>query len=172
MKPIEPHPVKLIIGVLYSDSELWERAREKMTDNYGPIDHQTKDFPFDSTHYYDPEMGSPIYRLFCGFQILINPGRLADIKIQCNDIEDALAVDNNRKINLDPGYLDYDKFVLASAKYKGHKIYLNQGIYADTTLHYAKGHYIPGEYCFPDFKSGIYENDFLSFRTLLKNALK
>jgi len=41
--------------------------------------------------------------------IFINPARLAEIKLICNDLEDQIAVDGKRKVNLDPGYMDYDK---------------------------------------------------------------
>ena len=172
MKPIDPQPVNLVIGILYSDTELLERGFELLQEKYGPFDHVGKAWPFDSTDYYLPEMGEPIHRLFCSHRDLVNPGKLAQIKIECNHIEDQLAVNGKRKINLDPGYLDYDKFVLASAKYSGHKIYLDLGIYADTTLRYQKGHYVPCEYSFPDFKSRRYEDEFLTLRTLYKNKLK
>jgi hypothetical protein len=117
-------------------------------------------------------MGSPIHRVFYSFRNLINPKELAPIKIECNTIEDQLAIDGRRKVNLDPGYLDYDKFVLASAKYAGHKIYLNYGIYADTTFMYSKGQYHPSDFCFPDFKSGLYNEVLLHIRAAYKKQVK
>jgi len=172
MKPFEPTPVKLVCGVLYSDAEKLAAARELLEQQFGPIEWKSKDFPFDVTDYYVPEMGSPISRLFFSFRHLINPKELAQIKIDCNDIENRLAIKGQRKVNLDPGYLDYDKFVLASAKYAGHKIYLDHGIYADTTFMYSKGQFHPSEYCFPDFKSGRYNEVFLHIRSLYKGHVR
>jgi len=77
-----------------------------------------------------------------------------------------------RKVNLDPGYLDYDKFVLASAKYNGQKIYLDCGIWADLTLHYEKGKFDPYPWSFPDFKSRMYDGAFLEMRRLYKDRRK
>jgi hypothetical protein len=126
--------------------------------------------PFEVTDYYQDEMGWGIQRIFLSFQRLIDPAGLADIKIDTNRIEDELAVDGRRKVNLDPGYMDVCKVVLASAKYNGQKIYLEKGIYADPTLHYQKGHFEPYPWSFPDFKDGRYESVFLRIRELYKVA--
>ena len=172
MEPHEPLSVKLFSGVLYSDEELFKLAVEQMIERYGAIDYRSPKFVFNVTDYYHPEMGSPITRMFISFRQVINPKEIARIKIECNEIENQLAVDGNRKVNLDPGYLDYDKVVLASAKYNAQKIYLDHGIYADPTLRYAKGHFIPSEWCFPDFKTGEYEHVFLHIRALYKGQMR
>ncbi len=172
MQPNEPTPVKLICGILYSDEALLERAISLLTGRYGRIDYRSSLFPFTITGYYVPEMGSPIWRLFCSFQPLVNPKDLAGIKIACNALEEELAVDGRRKVNLDPGYMDYDKLVLASAKYNAQKIYLDFGIYADPTLHYEKGVYHPAPFAFPDFKSGEYNEAFLRIRARYKGQLR
>jgi len=168
MRPSDPDPVKLFVAVLYADEALLERAVGMLTQEYGPLDYRSEPLSFTVTDYYRREMGGPIRRTFLSFQQLIDPGRLAEIKIKTNEIEDQLAVEGRRKVNLDPGYLDVCKAVLASAKYNGQKIYLGQGIYADPTLHYEKGHFRPYPWSFPDFKTGEYENIFLRIRVLYK----
>jgi hypothetical protein len=77
-----------------------------------------------------------------------------------------------RRVNLDPGIMDYDKFVLASAKYNGQKVYLDRGIWADLTLHYEKGRFDPYPWSFPDFKSRIYDGAFMEIRQLYKKQRK
>lgn len=74
-----------------------------------------------------------------------------------------------RKINLGPGYMDFDKVVLASAKYNAQKIYLSQGIYADPTLWYEKGVFTACPFAFPDFKTDLYHKIFLHIRSLYKD---
>jgi hypothetical protein len=172
MKPADPVPVKLLCGVLYSEEALLQKAIDLLVQRYGPVDYKSPLFPFDITDYYQPEMGATIWRLFVSFTLPVNPGSLARIKVECNEIEDMLAVDDQRKVNLDPGYMDYDKVVLASAKYNAHKIYLDLGIYADLTLRYEKGKYIPSPYAFPDFKNGAYEPVFLHIRAKYKGQLR
>ncbi len=172
MKPSEPIPVKLFCGVLFSDEQLSKYARSLLIKKYGEIDFQSDRFNFEISEYYRSEMGWPIYRIFWSFDKLIDPSEIARIKIECNEIEDKLLSAGDRKVNLDPGYVDYDKIVLASAKYNGQKIYMNFGIYADLTLHYEKGNYYPYPWSFPDFKNGQYSGSFLRIREIYKLQLK
>ena len=172
MKPTEVLPVKLFCGVLYSDEELWHQAEELLVGKYGAIDYKSPRIPFDITDYYIPEMGEGITRFFVSFEKMVQPNLLARIKIECNEIENQLADHNSRKVNLDPGYMDYDKIVLASAKYNGHKIYLDHGIYADLTMMFTEGHYKPCLWAFPDFRSGQYEDLFLHIRARFKGQIR
>ncbi|MCF7823710.1 MAG: DUF4416 family protein [Candidatus Marinimicrobia bacterium] len=172
MKTEKPQAVKYFIGALYSDKNLLEQSCAEISSKIGPIDILSNIFPFTSTTYYDEEMGSPIFRRFLSIQRLMSPGRLAELKVLCNDMEDSLAVNGHRKVNLDIGYLDLHKLVLASAKYNGQKIYLDQGIYADLTLAFENGQYHPLENTFPDFKSGLYNEFLLEIRTIYKQQLR
>ena len=172
MKPIQPDPVKLFIGILYSDEEVLKGAKEFLQEKYGKIDYESQPFEFIITDYYVPEMGSPIYRMFISHEPLIQPNEIARIKLESNEIEDQLTITGKRKVNLDPGYMDTCKAVLASAKYNGPKVYLDDGIYADLTLYYEKGTFHPYPWSFPDFKTGQYNRPFLQIRELYKAQLK
>ena len=48
-----------------------------------------------------------------------------------------------RPLNLDPGLLTLGKFMLATTKDQGHRIYLRDGIFAEVTLHYQAGTWEP-----------------------------
>ena len=170
MKPDHegPPPVKLFMGVLYSIEERFDAAFQILENKYGRIDIRSGSFPFDISDYYASEMGRPIFRLFITFDTLIHPKYLASIKIETNTIEDQLALNNQRKVNLDPGYMDYDKVVLASAKYNGQKVYLDHGIWADLTLYYQENAFHAYPWSFPDFRSGIYNTFFLKIRARYK----
>jgi len=170
--PKSPLPVKLIIAALYSDANLLNAARDKLIQQFGPLDLTSPLFPFELTDYYVPEMGAPIKRLFYGFERLISPGDLARIKLTTNALENELSLNGQRQVNLDPGYLDPDKLVLASAKYNGQKIYLADGIWADLTLYYEKGHFTAYPWSFADFRNGEYEKTFLRLREIYKAQLK
>ena len=172
MEAREPDPVKLVAGILYSDPERLDRCRDLLRIRFGPMDFQSKVFPFDVTDYYVPEMGSPIFRLFVSFERLVHARDLAKIKIETNGIESELSKDGRRRVNIDPGIMDCDKVVLASAKYNGQKIYLDLGIWADLTLHYTKGRFEPYPWSFPDFQKGLYETVFLDIRQLFKKQRK
>jgi len=172
MKVEQPQKVKYFIGALFSDKTLMDKARQQIASKIGPVDVQSETFPFTVTHYYDTEMGSPIYRQFLSLKTLMSPGKLAGLKTLCNAMEDQLSIDGNRKVNLDIGYLDLHKLVLASAKYNGQKIYLDQGIYADLTLIFENGQFHPVENTFPDFKAELYRKVFLKLRKIYKLQLR
>ena len=172
MKPIEPDTVKFFIGILFSDAKLLEKAICFLKEKFGEIDYTSPDFNFTVSNYYKDEMGSPVLRKFVSFTNLIDPGELAKTKIKTNEVENLLSVNSKRKVNLDPGYMDLNKVVLASAKYNGQKIYLYLGIYADPTLWYEKGNFHSYPYSFPDFKIGLYNETFLQIRNLYKAGRK
>jgi len=163
-----PPSVKLIIGILFSEEERLDAALDKLEEKYGRIDLKSRRFHFNITDYYEDEMGKPIERLFITFDRLIQPDTIGRIKIQTNEIENQLAVDNKRKVNLDPGYMDYDKIILASAKYNGQKVYLYEGIWADLTLYYKDNAFHPYPWSFPDFKTVLYNDFFLKVRARYK----
>ena len=172
MKPLIANPVKYFVGALYSSESLLEKSVRLLTERFSPTDLVSDSFPFDNTNYYDAEMGTPIFRKFFSFSDLISPGFLAEAKLITNDFEDSLTVKDRRKVNLDIGYMDYDKVVLGSAKYGIHKVYLDKGIYADMALHYEKGSYSPYPWAFMDFKFPDYYPFFLKMRIIYKDRMK
>ena len=172
MQPQPPQQVLYFIGALYSRAHLLVQAKKLCAHRIAPLDMESASYPFEDTHYYDEEMGAGQQRHFFSFARLMSPGRLAALKIICNEIEDALAVNGKRKVNLDVGYMDFHKLVLASAKYNGQKVYLDLGIYADTTLVFESGAFRALENTFPDFSSSTYHSDFLRFRQRYKELLK
>jgi hypothetical protein len=97
MRPSDPDPVKLFVGVLHSDDDLLEKAVQMLTGEYGSVDYRSEAVPFAMTDYYQDEMGESIQRVFLSFQRLIDPGGLAQIKIRTNEIEDELAIDGQHK---------------------------------------------------------------------------
>jgi hypothetical protein len=57
-------------------------------------------------------------------------------------------------VNIDPGYLLHERFVLASGKNFSHRIYICRGIYADMTLNYQKGNFQKLPWTYPDYADG------------------
>ncbi len=173
MKPINVKPVKLIIGLLYSNEFInFEKFINLLTTIFGEIDTISSQFKFDYTNYYKTEMGNNLNRKFLSFKHLISPQRISEIKIITNKIEQKYSNEHQRTINIDPGYLDLDKLVLASAKYGRQKIYLDKGIYADPILEYYKKSFSPFAWSFPDFKSPEYYDFFSRVRISYKKQLK
>jgi len=169
-----PLPVKLFVGVLTSIQSLLPEVEERMVALFGSADLQSDLFPFDQTHYYDEEMGCPIHRQFFGFSALIDPSEIAGIKVKTNNLESAFAREHpgmQRPVNLDPGYLEQSKIVLASTKNFFHRILISEGIYAEVTLHYQAGKWQDFPWTFPDYKSEQYQQYFSSLRDFYRKQL-
>ena len=132
----KPELVKLFTGIIAESNKLIDNLTQKLAEQWGEIDVESKSIRFDFTSYYENEMGKNLVRKWIGFNKLINPGELAEIKTQTNNIERENAVAEKRRINIDPGYLALSKVVLASTKDFSHRIYLGKGIYPEITLLY------------------------------------
>jgi len=169
-----PLPVKLFIGMLTSLPELAPKVEAELTSLYGSVDSRSGPALFDLTHYYDRSMGSPIYRFFFSFAKLIDPSSIAAIKLQTNELESIFASRYSnpvRPINLDPGYLEQSKIVLASTKNFFHRILIAQGIYAEVTLHFQGGRWRFFPWTFPDYKTRSYLEFFTSLRSIYRSQL-
>lgn len=149
--PQTPQPAKLVVGTFQSDRKLLPDAVRLLQDAFGAVDMVSPWLPFDYTDYYQPEMGRPLYRRMLVFKLLIEQDALADIKHRTNDIEMRFAVDGKRRINIDPGYMLHERFVLATGKNYTHRIYIGRGIYADLTLIFQKGRFRTLPWTYPDY---------------------
>lgn len=163
---------KLFLGVLYADESLYDQVRARLIRRYGPVDYESAPLPFDFSDYYADEMGAALLRRFLTFEKLIDPCRLAPVKAWTNRLENRLAVDGRRRINLDPGLLDLNRLVLASTKHSGHRIPLRRGIYAELTLHYRNREFHPLSWTYPDFRSEAYRKLLLEMREIFHRQLK
>jgi len=150
-----PEPARLVVGVIHSDSAALEAAATDLEEYLGPITRVGAEMAFCSTTYYEKEMGTELRRCFLTAEKLVPRHLLADIKLLTNRIERSLARDDGtRRINLDPGLLTAENFILASTKNFGQRIYLRDGIFAEVTLHYRrKGGFRVLEWTYPDYRS-------------------
>ena len=159
-KASEPSAVKLICGMISSTAGLFDEALAQLAETFGPADVVSEVFPFDLTHYYDDEMGSPLWRRFVSFRQLVAPDVLVEAKLLTNALEDRFAArascSRARPINLDPGYVEQAKLVLASMKNFSHRIHLGRGVYGEVTLLYHKDRWQALQWTFPDFASPRY----------------
>lgn len=151
--------VKRIAGILYPDDKFLAWSVERLTEIWGEPEFFSDPVPFDKTNYYD-DISPNLTRIFVSFPGLANAGGLADWKHQAIDIE-ALSRKPVRAVNIDPGYIDGARLILASTKDHAHRIYLRNGIFAEVTMRYRFKRWTSFDYTFPDFASGVYD-EFLS----------
>ncbi|MEW6740237.1 MAG: DUF4416 family protein [Nitrospirota bacterium] len=165
--PTPPEKALLFIGTLFSNEDYYIEARQSLERIFGEIVMETPVIRWEFSDYYKDELGEPVYRRFIFFKNLMEQENLSTIKLTTNEIEKNLSSDGKRNINLDPGYLTPAKIVLASTKDYSHRIYLKDGIYAEVTLIFKKGQFIPHINTYKDYQDEKYLRIFMMARRLL-----
>jgi hypothetical protein len=152
-----PVPVLLVAAVFSRHEEALTWARTRLEAEHGPVERASRAFVFDQTEYYAAAMGSDLRKQFFAFRELIASERLAEIKLQTNAFEHELALSGRypepRPVNMDPGYLNLGKFLLATTKDQAHRVYLRDGVYAEVTLRYQAGEFKPCPWTYADYRT-------------------
>ena len=148
-----PLPAKLVVGAFTARKSLLDAVLAPLQKELGGIDLVSAWWAFDYTDYYTAEMGQPLFRRMLAFKSLVDAGQLATLKAATNRMEVELSLGQRRQVNLDPGILTRERFVLATGKNFVHRVYLRDGIYADLTLLYQRGAFEPLPWTYPDYRS-------------------
>lgn len=164
-RPQKPKPAKLVIGLFLKEKRLVVPVTKALTEKFGPVEMVSSWFLFDFTTYYEKEMGGPLFRRMLVFKPLIKQGDLSQIKLITNALELEYSKDSKRMVNLDPGYMLRERFVLATCKNYSHRIYIGKRIYADLTLMYSKGQFKILPWTYPDYA----EKNMLAYLEKVRN---
>ncbi|MFH1614354.1 MAG: DUF4416 family protein [Planctomycetota bacterium] len=171
-----PKPAKLLVGILACDEQVLHEAVKVIEKQFGAIDLASQTWLFDSTGYYAEQTGPNIIKQFVSIEQLVDPGKLAPIKLKTNRLEQQLARKTGtpypRPVNIDPGLIEPSKLILASTKNYSHRIYIAKGIYAEVTLCYKKGCWQSLEYTYPDYAADTYHDFLTQVRTKLVEQLR
>lgn len=153
--PSEPKPAKYFVALLSSDLEHLTSAENELVSVLGSIDARSETLPWVVSSFYEKEMGPRLLRRFVSFAPLLSPEKLAEVKLATQQVEernrDTTMNPFGRRVNLDPGYIEAGKLVLASTKNASQRIYLRSGIYAEATLLYYEGKFHGCSYTYPDY---------------------
>ena len=158
--------VKLIIGFIYKDEAIFINAKDQLKRKFGKIDFTSMAMDFNYTDYYEAEMGKELKRRFISFQKLVPIQDLYQIKLYTNRLEAKLSNAKRRQVNIDPGYVDLAKLVLASTKDYAHRIFLRKGIFAEITLSFRGDSFSSNDWTYPDYRSKEYIDIFNQIRKL------
>jgi hypothetical protein len=146
----------VVWGIITVEVNLIPNIETELKTDFGEIILKSSIIPFDFTDYYEKEMGKDLKRCWLVTKNLIPLDRLAEIKNYARKIEgELLNEQQQRKINLDPGFLTLSNFVLATTKNYGHRIYLKDGIFAEVTLMYRNKSFQALEWTYPDYCNAI-----------------
>lgn len=131
---------------------LWSRVGVQI----GPVVLLSPLFEFNESAYYRPTMGERLLKQFAVLQDFYDPARLARDKLTTNawenEFKDGSNFEEQRPLNIDPGYISMTKLVLASTKNREHRVYLCDGIYAEVTLAFRNQEWQPMSWTYPDYQ--------------------
>ncbi len=139
-----PPQGRLIISVIYNSLDGLADCLKLLEKQFGRVQYETTEIECSDNGYYE-EMGRQLSRRFFSFEKMVERDALPEIKANCHKIERQLGdqVDDYtfRTVNVDPGILSPGNLIMASHREMGHRIYLGKGIFAETTLIYARGRF-------------------------------
>lgn len=165
-------PALLLTGLLYADPSSAESAKNKLISSFGPIALEGPELDWDGSDYYKDELGSPIKRKFLFYENPVSQTGLAEIKHETVKIEKALSSGGKRTVNIDPGYMTGAKLVLASHKDFCHRIPIGGGVFAEVTLMFVHGEFVPHPNTYRDFLRDDYIAVFREARQLFIERIK
>ena len=159
-------------GFIFSTPAAYLRAKQLVERRFGKADFESAPIAFTFTDHYAKEMGTGLTRRFCSFSRLIKPDALAEVKVWTNRLEERLSRQKRRLVNIDPGYIDMARLVLASTKDFRHRIYIGRGIHAEVTLFYKDKHFQHGDLTYPDYRTPEYIGIFTAIRDIYAKQIK
>jgi len=146
----------LFAALLSADPELLETVTVELADIFGGIFRETAPSPWTHTDYYSRELGEGLLRKFVFFSRPVHQAFLVDAKFATMSIERKHSRFEGgrllRRVNVDPGYMDRARVVLASGKDFSHRIRLGRGIHAEVTLFFREGCFRPLGHTYPDYR--------------------
>lgn len=155
VKPVQPS--LLFLGFLYNPEKVNpENIVSLLKKKFGTIKFISNPINFVWSDYYEKEMGSNLKRIFIVFENTFERKKIIKVKKYTDKLEQKYAFDSRRTINIDPGLICLENFILVTNKPFFHRIYLKDGVYGEVTLFYKKGTYNPIEYwSYPEYRSQI-----------------
>lgn len=167
-RPSAPEEAMLVMGVIMSDSKLFRQVYNDLEKKWGRGIYLSRWFDFSHTDYYNHEMGENLKRRLVLFRQSVNQEKTKEIKKIAWQLEKKYSVHGRRIVNLDPGLLTSDKFILLTGKNYSHRIYLGEGVFADLTLVYRNGSFGDFDWTYGDYKDETLKDYLLKSRKYLE----
>ena len=151
-----PEKSLLVVAAFSRHPDALDWAARRLTETHGPIALTSSDYAFHHTAYYDQEMGPGLFKRLLVFDGLRSSDILPDVKNQTIRLEaeygQTAGLPESRPLNLDPGLLQLGKFLLATTKDQGHRVYLRDNIYAEVTLRFQFDQFEPWPWTYADYR--------------------
>lgn len=166
--------VTLVIAAFSRYEELLDLLPSRLEAEFGAVALVGPRLEFIETDYYTPQMGAQLMKQLFAFEGLRGADELPAVKRRTNELEASIPTagyDVARPLNLDPGYVDSGKFVLASTKDHAHRIYVGAGIFAEVTLFLRQKRWEAWPWTYPDYRRNDVQQFLLEVRELHRRQL-
>lgn len=142
-RPQRPTPGRLVVSVVHSSRDALADALRLLERRFGRVICETIDIPHSNGHEYAEEMGDTLSRRLFSFDRMVSRESLVEIKSACHKIESQLGDHVHdytfRTVNIDPGIMTPDNFVMACYREYNHRVYINEGVFAEIVLIWSRG---------------------------------
>jgi hypothetical protein len=142
----------LFMAVMYSSEDLFDSARFDLIEKYGDLRSESDPYDFNFTKYYEKEMGKNLKKKFLIFKKEVSKEDLESVKFFITEIEEKLAINGNRKVNIDPGYLSSKELILATWKGKDFKEKISEKVWVHKVLEFDGNEVVEFFHTFADYK--------------------
>lgn len=160
----QPSKAALFAAIMYSDEKIAKKAVELLVKKFSKISFESEEYEFKITDFYEEEFGKDLKKKFFLFEKNIDRESLAEIKIFSNKLEENLAKNSKRTVNIDPGYITQANVVLASCKEFPHRIYIGKGIHSEVEMMFKKDRIEYPQYVYKDYQTEIAKKFFMDAR--------
>jgi len=143
-----------------------EKFLELWNSRFDTFDLYVPDFN-PSLEYYSKEMGNELDRFFISSSKKVPREKMIEDKLWATEVEREHCIENKRYLNIDIGIITLEQILLSTSKPYSHRIYLNNGVYAELAYKYENKsyHFLPWTY--PDYQHSEKVTYFNSLRTRL-----
>ncbi|HND53739.1 MAG TPA: DUF4416 family protein [Pirellulaceae bacterium] len=170
-----PIPALLFVAHFSRHEAALEWSRRRIESAWGEIVLASPLLDFSETRFYERTMGTGIRKQLLAIAGLRDQGDLPKWKLEAIGWEDEYRAAHDwpepRPLNIDPGYVTEAKLVLGTTKDRDHRIYLSQGIYAETTVYHQHGGWKVREWTYPDYRRPDYHQFLDRCREYLRGLL-
>jgi hypothetical protein len=164
----DPTPSLLFFALLWNEKHApIAELKNKIQEFWGAelSEHKVAFFPM--AKHYEKEMGAPLSRSILVLKSKRTRDTLLRAKLWSMQLEEQLAVNGQRSINIDPGLICLDQMTLISTKPYAHRIYIDNNLYAELVYTYSNKKFRPMDWAYPDYREQEVINYFESARRFL-----
>ena len=170
---INSPPVKIFAAIFAGEEKWLDEGLKGFSNILGQeADLVSPAFEIVETTYYQEEMGPKLFKIYATWPELLAPEQLVEVKLAAMNWERENSLEGRRLANIDPGYIFSGGLVLSTAKFRGHRLPLGQGIWGELTLNYHRQEFQSFPWTYLDYQRPEIQSWLLTMRKAYMAKMK